>query len=140
MPGPRVINLRAKSAAAPAPPVVGTDAPVFSIGSNSFALAGGRTATGAALLANDMHLLLRVPNTWYRASLEWGDHKVTGVTLPGTPAVVVGSNGRIAWDSRIPTPTPQISSPFRSTSSTIRSTHPTTENGRRSRNAAKKFS
>ncbi len=70
-------------------------------GSNSFAVAGAHTATGAALLANDMHLDLRVPNTWYRAVLAWSDaagpHRVAGVTLPGTPPVVAGSNGRIAW-------------------------------------------
>jgi len=70
-------------------------------GSNSFALAGAHTATGAALLANDMHLGLGVPNTWYRAALVWpdsaGEHRVTGITLPGTPFMVAGSNGRIAW-------------------------------------------
>jgi penicillin amidase len=48
-----------------------------------------------------MHLLISVPNTWYRASLVWpsggGERRVTGVTLPGAPAVVVGSNGDVAW-------------------------------------------
>jgi penicillin amidase len=72
------------------------------IGSNNWALAGRRTSTGAALVANDMHLGLRVPNTWYRARLHWTDASgaqadVTGVTLPGAPAVVTGSNGAIAW-------------------------------------------
>jgi len=72
-------------------------------GSNAFALAGPRTASGAALLANDMHLGLRVPNTWYRASLVFpatngqGETRLTGVTLPGAPLVVAGSNGHIAW-------------------------------------------
>lgn len=71
------------------------------VGSNSFALAGTHTATGAALLANDMHLELNVPHTWYRAVLQWtdvaGPHRLTGVTLPGTPLLTVGSNGRVAW-------------------------------------------
>jgi penicillin amidase len=48
-----------------------------------------------------MHLGLRVPPIWYRASLEWFEdgayHRVTGATLPGTPGVVVGSNGHVAW-------------------------------------------
>ena len=51
-----------------------------------------------------MHLTIRVPNTWYRASLEWPDagdakqpHRLTGVTLPGVPTVVVGSNSHVAW-------------------------------------------
>jgi penicillin amidase len=74
------------------------------LGSNSFAVAGGLTGDGGALLANDMHLTIRVPNTWYRASIEWPDplasdtpFRVTGVTLPGVPAVVVGSNTYVAW-------------------------------------------
>ena len=71
------------------------------IGSNAFALGGAHTATGAALLANDMHLELNVPTTWYRAVLQWSDgagaRRVVGVTLPGLPFMVVGSNGRVAW-------------------------------------------
>ncbi len=71
------------------------------IGSNNWAISGSRTSTGAALVANDMHLGLRVPNTWYRAQLQIGAgaalSTVTGVTLPGTPAVIAGSNGHIAW-------------------------------------------
>jgi penicillin amidase len=72
-------------------------------GSNNWAVAGARTRSGAALLANDMHLGLSIPNTWYRARLQVdgsaGDPAidVTGVTLPGVPVVVVGSNGRVAW-------------------------------------------
>jgi penicillin amidase len=71
-------------------------------GSNGWAVAGTRTADGGALLANDMHLPLRLPNIWYRASLVWtgadGEkHRVTGATLPGVPSIVVGSNGRVAW-------------------------------------------
>jgi penicillin amidase len=68
-------------------------------GSNNWALAGGRTASGHALVANDMHLGLRVPNTWYRARLVAATEStdVTGVMLPGAPVVVAGSNGRVAW-------------------------------------------
>jgi penicillin amidase len=71
-------------------------------GSNNWAIAGARTASGAALVANDMHLGIRVPNTWYHARLRVAGSggttvDVTGVTLPGTPAVVTGSNGHVAW-------------------------------------------
>ena len=70
-------------------------------GSNSFAVDGAHTASGVALLANDMHLGLNVPHVWYRAELQWtdsrGPHRVVGVTLPGTPPVVAGSNGSVAW-------------------------------------------
>ncbi len=71
------------------------------VGSNAFALAGAHTATGAALLANDMHLDHNLPQIWYRAVLQWtdaaGPHRLAGVTLPGTPLLTVGSNGRVAW-------------------------------------------
>lgn len=75
-------------------------------GSNSWAVSGKLSATGSAMIANDMHLGIRVPNTWFRASLEYPDSnsvqtgekiKVTGATLPGTPNMVIGSNGNIAW-------------------------------------------
>lgn len=66
-------------------------------GSNAFALAGAHTAHGGALLANDIHLNLGIPNIWYRASLVHGDRTVTGITLPGTPVIVAGSNGHVAW-------------------------------------------
>lgn len=73
-------------------------------GSNNWAVAGAHTSHGGALLADDMHLGLRVPHIWFRAVLRWpdpgapgGTRQVVGVTLPGTPAVVVGSNSRVAW-------------------------------------------
>jgi penicillin amidase len=73
------------------------------VGSNGFAV-GGDLAGGAALLANDPHLHLRVPNIWYRARLRYPDPAdpskmidLNGVTLPGAPALVIGSNGHIAW-------------------------------------------
>lgn len=71
------------------------------VGSNAFALAGTHTATGAALLANDMHLDHNLPQIWYRTVLQWtdgaGPHRLVGVTLPGWPSLIVGSNGRVAW-------------------------------------------
>ena len=70
-------------------------------GSNNWAVAGSRGAGGRALLASDMHLGLSIPNTWYHASLAWkegeAERRVTGVMLPGTPIVAVGSNGDVAW-------------------------------------------
>jgi penicillin amidase len=66
-------------------------------GSNNWAVAGTYTADGRAWLANDMHLGIRIPNTWYRASILVGDRRITGVTLPGVPVVAVGSTGRVAW-------------------------------------------
>jgi penicillin amidase len=74
------------------------------IGSNNWVVSGRLTESGAPLVANDMHLDVRVPNTWNRAQLQCpdashpgGNHRLVGVTLPGSPAVVVGSNTFVAW-------------------------------------------
>jgi len=71
-------------------------------GSNSWAISGNISQTGSAIIANDMHLAIRVPNTWFRASFEYLNStnkpiKVTGLTLPGTPNMIIGSNSNIAW-------------------------------------------
>jgi penicillin amidase len=73
-------------------------------GSNNFAVAGALTADGRAIVADDMHLTLRAPNIWFRARLLYADAKapngqvdVSGFTLPGIPAMVVGSNRHVAW-------------------------------------------
>lgn len=72
------------------------------VGSNNWAVAGSRTASGAAIVADDMHLGLQLPVIWYRAALQFpdgkgGQRRVVGVTLPGAPVVVAGSNGQVAW-------------------------------------------
>lgn len=105
IPGPEVFDLRqgaARSAALLDPPSrLGTQERTLP-GSNSWAIAGTHTAAGVALLANDMHLGLRLPHVWYRARLivDGGSDRprdLIGVTLPGLPILVVGSNGRVAW-------------------------------------------
>ena len=69
------------------------------VGSNNWSVGGALTDYSAGMLANDMHLGLNVPNIWYRASwyLPKDNRRVTGVTLPGVPVMVVGSNQHIAW-------------------------------------------
>ena len=65
--------------------------------SNSWALSGDRTATGAPILANDPHLGLGAPGTWYLARIETPEGVAAGVTAPGVPFMVIGHNGHIAW-------------------------------------------
>ncbi len=66
-------------------------------GSNNWVVAGSKTADGRAMLANDMHLGLGVPNVWYRAELAYQQHRLYGVTLPGVPGIIVGGNEAVAW-------------------------------------------
>lgn len=71
------------------------------IGSNNWAVTAELTENGRAMLSDDMHLSFAVPIIWYRAQLnyqkEGTEQQVTGVSLPGAPAIVVGSNGKVAW-------------------------------------------
>jgi penicillin amidase len=106
IPPPDVLDIRgAPAPGSGSPPVAlvpGAD-PDRGIGSNNWAVAGRLTATGAALIANDMHLRARVPAVWYRARMrvKGTDTQpaidLNGVTLPGAPVLVAGSNGHIAW-------------------------------------------
>ncbi|HZT76508.1 MAG TPA: penicillin acylase family protein [Vicinamibacterales bacterium] len=66
-------------------------------GSNNWVVDGTMTASGKPMLANDPHLGTRIPSTWYLAHMSAPDFDVIGGTLPGTPAVVLGRNRRIAW-------------------------------------------
>jgi penicillin amidase len=71
-------------------------------GSNNWAVDAARSETGHAMVADDMHLDITVPNIWFRLRLafrnESGEERtVTGVSLPGTAGIVAGSNGRVAW-------------------------------------------
>ncbi|EGW21121.1 penicillin acylase family protein [Methylobacter tundripaludum] len=67
------------------------------VGSNAWAVGGKKTWDGRAILANDMHLGISVPNTWYRIELNYGAVHAAGLTLPGTPLLIAGSNRHIAW-------------------------------------------
>ncbi|MGZ5201996.1 MAG: penicillin acylase family protein [Telluria sp.] len=77
--------------------------PPAAVGSNNYAIGGSRTATGAAIVSDDMHLGLQLPNIWYRLALRYPDgtgavRRVVGVTLPGAPPIIIiGSNGHVAW-------------------------------------------
>tara|TARA_R110002020_G_scaffold34066_26_gene103732 strand:- start:4772 stop:7237 length:2466 start_codon:yes stop_codon:yes gene_type:complete len=70
--------------------------------SNNWVISGERTQSGLPVLANDPHLGLMAPSIWYLAHLEvteeFGEPRhLIGVSLPGTPYVLLGRNNDIAW-------------------------------------------
>ena len=98
MPPASVVDLRGVHTASSRGAIVDTEGSLP--GSNNWAVAGDLTASGRAIVANDMHLGITTPNVFYRARLVQtgaAARDVSGVTLPGAPVVVAGSNGRIAW-------------------------------------------
>jgi penicillin amidase len=66
-------------------------------GSNNWVVHGSRTESGTPMLANDPHLQLGSPATWYMVGLHGGRFDVVGFSFPGSPFVVVGHNADIAW-------------------------------------------
>ena len=66
-------------------------------GSNEWAVSGAHTASGRAMLSNDMHLEHNIPNIWYESDLKCGGFHVAGVTVPGMPFITAGHNEHIAW-------------------------------------------
>lgn len=66
-------------------------------GSNAWAVSGNKTRDGRAILANDMHLGISVPNIWYRSQLQYDNQLIAGVGLPGTPLMVAGATRYLAW-------------------------------------------
>ena len=67
------------------------------IGSNNWAVSGKKTASGYPLLANDPHLDLTLPSIWYQIQLASTDVNACGVSIPGSPGVIIGFNKTVAW-------------------------------------------
>ena len=65
--------------------------------SNNWAVAGAKSASGGALLAGDPHLHLTLPAIWFQLTMDSPSYHAAGVTLPGTPIVLIGHNQHIAW-------------------------------------------
>lgn len=69
-----------------------------SAGSNSWALAGSRTRSGAPLVAGDPHRLVEVPNVYYQCHLAAPEFDAIGLAFVGVPGMPhFGHNASVAW-------------------------------------------
>ncbi|MDP4262108.1 MAG: penicillin acylase family protein [Bacteroidota bacterium] len=66
-------------------------------GSNNWVVAGSKTQSGAPILCNDPHLELSLPSIWFEMQLSTPTGNVYGVSLPGSPFIIIGFNDNIAW-------------------------------------------
>jgi penicillin amidase len=66
-------------------------------GSNNWAVSGSRTKSGKPILANDPHLKLSLPSIWMEIQLTTPQYSCYGVSLPGSPAIIIGFNQHVAW-------------------------------------------
>ena len=70
-------------------------------GSNNWAVSP-QLANGMALLATDQHLQLPNPSIFYPTHvIVPGKTDVIGVTFPGIPGVILGTNGDLAWAATV---------------------------------------
>ncbi|HEY0829668.1 MAG TPA: penicillin acylase family protein [Candidatus Dormibacteraeota bacterium] len=65
--------------------------------SNNWAVGGAKSVSGGALLAGDPHLQLTLPAIWFQLTMDSPNYHVAGVSIPGTPVVLIGHNEHIAW-------------------------------------------
>jgi penicillin amidase len=70
---------------------------VEATGSNNWAVAPSRSASGGALIAGDPHLSPSMPGIVYQVGLRLGDRFCRGGSLPATPGVAFGHNNDVAW-------------------------------------------
>ena len=66
-------------------------------GSNNWVVAGNKTQSGFPILSNDPHLELSLPSIWFEQQLSTPTSNTYGVSLPGSPFVIIGFNDSIAW-------------------------------------------
>lgn len=75
------------------------DLPDPSSGSNAWAVTGDRSQTGQPLLSNDIHLEYQLPSLWYLMHLQSPTQNVIGVSIPGSPGIIIGTNEEVAWST-----------------------------------------
>jgi penicillin amidase len=71
------------------------------VGSNNWVVAGAKSATHLAMVANDPHLSLQYPPLFHLATMtssNAADHlKLAGGSFPGIPGALVGRGERVGW-------------------------------------------
>jgi penicillin amidase len=66
-------------------------------GSNNWVVGGGRSASGAPVLATDPHNAIAHPSQWFEAQLTTPDTDAVGAFYLGTPSLYLGHTRRTAW-------------------------------------------
>jgi penicillin amidase len=66
-------------------------------GSNNWAVGPAKSTSGGAMMSGDPHLHLTLPSIWFQMTLDSPGFHSSGVSIPGTPGVLLGHNQHIAW-------------------------------------------
>jgi penicillin amidase len=76
----------------------GTQWPAPRVGSNNWAIAPQRAASGAAVVVNDPHLDARMlPGIWFPIGLFSPEVRAVGAALPAVPGLIIGRNAEVAF-------------------------------------------
>ncbi len=67
------------------------------VGSNGWAVAGNRSASGKPIMANDAHIAYAQPGVWYEAHLEAPGLSFYGNHVAGFPFGLIGHNRFASW-------------------------------------------
>ncbi len=71
--------------------------PMGDLGSDAWAVAPQRSASGLPLLADNLHLGARMPSALYPIHLSGPGLEVAGASIPGMPGVFIGHTRGVAW-------------------------------------------
>ena len=77
----------------------GSRAAVQASYSNSWSIAGAHTASGKPMIFADPHTPIEGVSIMrsYFAKIAGGDFDVAGISIPGTPCILIGFNASVAW-------------------------------------------
>jgi penicillin amidase len=65
--------------------------------SHAWAVDGARSATGKPLLEGDPQTSVNNPPLWYEFHLSAGRFDVRGISVAGSPGMLIGFNRNLAW-------------------------------------------
>jgi penicillin amidase len=91
------IKISASNSRSQSSPIGGDTEDPSGIGSNSWAISGAHTTSGAPILCNDPHLGLNLPSLWFEIQLQAPGINSYGVSLPGAPGIIIGFNDSLSW-------------------------------------------
>ena len=67
------------------------------LGSNNWVVSGGKSTSGAPMVASDPHIAFGAVSCWYEVHLSGPEMNVAGAGYVGVPGIVFGRNETLAW-------------------------------------------
>ncbi|MBE0645893.1 MAG: penicillin acylase family protein [Bacteroidetes bacterium] len=65
--------------------------------SHNWVVGPAKSSTGYPILESDPQITVQSPATWYETHISGGPFNVRGISMPGTPVMLLGFNEHVAW-------------------------------------------